>query len=114
MDDSNLVRGFVKELLVEAAYAVLEARDAPQALSVAAEHPEVDLLIADLLLPGANGVDLAKKMRAARPGLKVLLLSADSSNAVAAAQLPGARFMDKNGMVEQLTSTVAELLRSEG
>jgi CheY-like chemotaxis protein len=111
VDDSDLVRGFAKELLIAASYQVLEAADAPAALELAqAARQHIDLLIADLLLPGPSGLDLARKMRALWPDLKVLLASADPSNAVAATLLPNARFLDKNKMVDHLTEIVAEML----
>ena len=111
VDDSELVRGFAKDLLLEAAHEVLEADDAPAALIIAEKHVlPIDLLITDLLLPGPSGVDLARKLRAFRPNLKVLLVSADSHNAAAAALIPGARFMEKSHMVDELAETVAQLL----
>jgi CheY-like chemotaxis protein len=111
VDDSDLVRRFAKELLIEAAYHVLEAANASAALELTqSAEQRIDLLIADLLLPGPSGLDLARKLRATRPYLKVLLLSADPSNAPAAKLIPNASFLDKTKMVDHLTETVEEIL----
>ena len=109
VDDSELVRGFTRELLTEAAYEVLEASSAPAAQSIAAGR-KIDLLITDLLLPGLSGLDLARQMRLMWPEVRVLLLSADPYNAAAAAFVPGARFLEKTRMVDHLTTAVAQML----
>jgi DNA-binding response OmpR family regulator len=111
VDDSALVRGFTAELLVEAGYQVLEAADAASARRIVEEtEDQIDLLMIDVILPGTNGLVLARQLRELRPGLKVLLLSADPANVAAKALLPGAGFLEKSRMVEELAATVAGML----
>jgi two-component system cell cycle sensor histidine kinase/response regulator CckA len=111
VDDSDLVRGFVKDLLADAPHQLLEARSAAAALKIA-ENPgrQIDLLISDLLLPGPSGLDLARKLRVERPHLKVLLLSADPANAIAATLLPNAHFLEKTQIVVELANAVKQIL----
>ena len=111
VDDSDLVRGLAKELLVEANYAVLEAGDAREALALT-ENVDLtlDLLIADLRLPGPSGLDLARAMREARPELKILLVSADATNSAVAELIPGAVFLDKTRLFDRLIGVVGKLL----
>lgn len=56
-------------------FAVLEAADGEEALRVLAEE-ELDLAIVDLMMPGINGLDLARRMRFRHPEVSVVLTSA--------------------------------------
>jgi two-component system cell cycle response regulator CpdR len=58
-------------MLSEKGFGVLTAGDAYDAIRILAERP-VDLLFADIILPGMDGVQLAKQARQMRPGIKVL------------------------------------------
>jgi YesN/AraC family two-component response regulator len=54
----------------------LEAGDAEEAFPVAQEHEDtIDLLLTDVVMPGLHGHELAARLRAQRPGLKVLYMS---------------------------------------
>ena len=66
VDDNEALRGIVREVLEAAGYVVLEALDGASALERAASHPgSVHLLLTDLVLPGMDGVALAKPFTAA-------------------------------------------------
>ncbi len=68
-----------------------EAADAPAALQAVRETGP-DLVLLDIRLPGGNGLDLIRPMRAARPGLKIVVVSADDDRkTVARAVVQGAR-----------------------
>ena len=59
-----------------AGYRVLEAPSGKRALAVFAGHSsQVDLLIADGMMPGMGGLELVENLRRQRPDLKVLLIS---------------------------------------
>ncbi len=76
VDDHASVRNSIQRVLQQAGYHVLPASGAKRALKIFAESPDrVDLLIADWMMPGMNGRDLAAKLRHQKPGLKVLLIS---------------------------------------
>jgi CheY-like chemotaxis protein len=62
-------------LLERAGYRVLCAPDGPSGLSLLAAHP-VEAVILDYSMPGMDGNEVAQRMRAMRPGLPILLLSA--------------------------------------
>ena len=50
---------------------MLEAADGPAALAALERHPEVDLLLTDMVMPGGmTGAELAAAARARRPGLR--------------------------------------------
>jgi two-component system, cell cycle sensor histidine kinase and response regulator CckA len=76
VDDHAAARKSMQRLLLDAGYRVLGAHSGRDALKVFAEHSaEVDLLVADIMMPGMNGRELAKTLLGQKPGLKVLLIS---------------------------------------
>jgi len=55
---------------------VLEALDVADATRLAETHPgPIHLLITDVVMPGASGPELARRLRARRPDLRVLCMS---------------------------------------
>ena len=76
VDDDAAVRGLAGRILRREGYAVLEAADADSALEAArSADGGVALLLTDVILPGANGADLAGRLRAQVPGLRVVFMS---------------------------------------
>src|SRR5262249_57698455 len=83
VEDDHDVRAYVVEILREFHYRVLEAHDADSALGLIDRNDvRVDLLLADLVLPGMNGGQLAAEVRARQPEAKVLLMSGYSPDAI--------------------------------
>jgi CheY-like chemotaxis protein len=87
VDDHSSARNSIQRVLHHAGYRVLQASSGRRALKLFSESPQgVDLLIADWMMPGMNGRELAEKLRQQKPELKVLLISGyqdlqDSSSA---------------------------------
>jgi DNA-binding NarL/FixJ family response regulator len=77
-DDHALIREAFRHLLTELkrGVTVLEAGDCDSACRVVAEHPDLDLLLLDLRLPGAGGLATLEKLRAEYPTLPVVVVSA--------------------------------------
>jgi CheY-like chemotaxis protein len=76
VDDNASARKSMHRVLRYAGYSVLAAPNGKRALAVFASHSrQVDLLIADGLMPGMGGLELVEKLRHQRPDLKVLLIS---------------------------------------
>ena len=75
-EDEKEVREVAREFLDLAGYTVIEAKDGAQALELAAQHAEkIDLLVTDMVMPGIGGRELATRLLALRPGLKVIYMS---------------------------------------
>jgi CheY-like chemotaxis protein len=74
IDDEDLVRMTVAELLRAVGHTVIEAESGEQGLSRLGDEP-VDLVITDLGMPGMTGWEVAKGIKAARPRLPVILLT---------------------------------------
>ncbi len=83
VEDDHDVRGYVAEILRELHYRVLEAHDADSALGLIDRNDvRVDLLLADLILPGMNGVQLAEEVKARQPEARVLIMTGYSRDAI--------------------------------
>jgi CheY-like chemotaxis protein len=66
----------VRKLVLESkGYAVLTAPSGQQALALLAQH-SVDLVLSDHLMPGLTGAELARQIKAQKPELPVILISA--------------------------------------
>ena len=80
VDDEPSIRHMLKQVLQEEGYQAEAAGSALEALERLVDVP-VDLAIVDLLLPGANGLDLAEAIRMLDPGTPVVLITAYGSSA---------------------------------
>jgi CheY-like chemotaxis protein len=84
VEDQEAVRELTKTVLETSGYHVLEATNGVEALAVVERHPdEIHLLLTDVILPGMNGMDLSRRLRALRPKLKVLFTSGYPADVIA-------------------------------
>jgi CheY-like chemotaxis protein len=74
VEDDNEVRESVAELLAAQGFRMLVAEEAGEGLRLLAEN-RVDALLTDIVMPGIDGVDLAREARRLRPDLKVLFMT---------------------------------------
>jgi two-component system, cell cycle response regulator CpdR len=74
VDDDASVRRFVRAALENAGYQVGEAAASEEALRLF-ESNYYDLLIADIVMPGVNGLQLAAGAHHLSPGLRVIFMS---------------------------------------
>ncbi len=83
VDDEEGVRWFTRSVLELAGFDVVEAAGADAAERWVGQNPEpLALLITDVIMPEMTGVELAARLRAQRPGLPVLYISAYSPPAL--------------------------------
>jgi two-component system cell cycle sensor histidine kinase/response regulator CckA len=76
VEDEAAVRRYASRVLRSAGYHVLEAASGREALGLAGTHAGViDLLFTDVVMPGMSGPQLAEKLAASRPGLRILYTS---------------------------------------
>jgi two-component system cell cycle sensor histidine kinase/response regulator CckA len=81
VEDEDIVRELVYEVLEEQGYNVICARDGVEAMSMAAEFDgTIHLLVTDVIMPHMNGHELAGKLSSLRPDMKVLYVSGYSDN----------------------------------
>lgn len=106
-DDDDRFRGLVRTVLEDDGYVVVaEAADAGTALELAAAH-RPDVVVLDLVLPGAQGLSAARALRTAEPPAPVIVLSALFDPAVEqeAAEL-GATYLDKTAGLDALEAAI--------
>jgi PAS domain S-box-containing protein len=81
VEDEQVVRALIVDVLHELGYRALEAEDGPSGLAILQSRTTVDVLVTDIGLPGLNGRQLADAGRLLRPGLKVLFMTGYAENA---------------------------------
>ena len=79
VEDERKVASFIRQGLEEEGYAVEVAHDGETALDLIASGPSSDLIVLDLMLPRLDGMEVCRRLRSARPGLPILMLTARGS-----------------------------------
>ncbi len=78
-----MVRKICVRVLVKLGYRILEASNGNEAMETARAHRErIDLLLADVVMPGMNGPELARQLLEIHPEAKVLFASGYTEDAI--------------------------------
>jgi len=111
VEDDEMVRTMVKELLAGSGYDVIETDDPCHALSLV-DGRVIDLLITDVIMPDMNGPELHKQLLSVHPGLKVVFMSGYTDNVVVqyldASDL--GNFIQKPFTVQTMSAKIAGIL----
>jgi|GEM_PF-946905 len=76
IEDEESVRELVVKILSQHGYKTLSAKNKEEAFHIWKKCSEkIDLVLTDIVMPGANGWDLAKKLTKLKPKLKVLYMT---------------------------------------
>ena len=76
VEDEPLLRMLAAEVVEEAGFVALEARDADEAIVLLESHPDISLLFTDINMPGSmDGLKLAHAVRNRWPPIKILRVS---------------------------------------
>ncbi len=76
VEDNEMVREMVQEMLVGVGYTVMVASDPHQAVDMLANNTsQIDLLVSDVVMPGMNGPELYEQLVVQIPSLKVVYIS---------------------------------------
>ena len=110
-DDDEAVREVTAAMLEAAGYAVTRAASAPAALAALDDGAPVDLLVADFLMPGMNGLQLARAARERRERLPVLFVTGYAATALLT-DIADAAVLRKPFHSDDLQRSVAGLLRA--
>jgi DNA-binding NtrC family response regulator len=74
VDDEELYRRSLARILARVGHEISEARDAAEALAIAANQP-VDLVLADIRMPGINGLELVRQLHEIHPDLPCIIVT---------------------------------------
>jgi PAS domain S-box-containing protein len=89
VDDEPHLLDIAAAYLAELGYTALQAENGAAALQVIAQHPGIDLVVTDIIMPGGmNGVELAQKIRQLHPGIRIIYSSGFPANALAERSMP--------------------------
>jgi len=115
VEDEQAVHEMLTRLLRQCGYTVLAASNGREALPLG-EHYDgpIDLLITDVVMPGINGPELARRVRSVRPGLQVLFVSEYAADALSAIDMQDtdAELLAKPFSPAELATTVRRILRA--
>jgi CheY-like chemotaxis protein len=80
-EDDAAVRRFARDVLKNHGYTVLDAGDGDEALEMARQYSEpIHALVTDVVMPGLSGRDLAVRLTADRPNVRVIYTSGYTEN----------------------------------
>ncbi|MGZ8450061.1 MAG: response regulator [Candidatus Deferrimicrobiaceae bacterium] len=116
VEDEEMVRELVQEGLRRDGYSVLAAGNALEAISLLERHSRpIDLLLTDLMMPGMNGMELARRLMSSHPGMKVLLMSGYSEEEIGkfVGKEPGSAFLQKPVTPSLVSRKVREVLDAQ-
>jgi two-component system, cell cycle sensor histidine kinase and response regulator CckA len=110
VEDEDVIRGLVDQVLRGEGYEVLLAADGDEAIALAGSN-RVDVLLTDLSMPGIGGHELADRLRAGAPELKVMFMSGFAEGNFSAGALPPATaFLEKPFTFTMLSERMRELI----
>ncbi|WDK30745.1 response regulator [Xanthomonas campestris] len=112
VDDTDVVRMMVSEVLSDAGYHVIEAENADGALAQLRADAQIDMVVSDVGLPGMNGRDMADVARDLRPGLPILFITGYAENAATRQEFlaEGMALLPKPFSLNDLLNTVSRML----
>jgi len=113
VDDHNDVRGAVASALELSGFEVKQAKDAIEAQKIMELNEGlIHLLIADVVMPGVSGIELAQVLQSRYPELRVLFMSGYAEEAIRlrGKLSPGTTFLSKPVTVEDLLTSIREMI----
>ena len=111
VEDDGDVREFVRDVLRAHGYEVIAAVDGAQALTLIEQHAgPIHLVVTDVIMPRMMGSEVAARITALRPSIKVLYISGYPGDAIVKQGVPEQAFVQKPFSVAALARRVRALL----
>ncbi|MEP7346063.1 MAG: response regulator, partial [Gemmatimonadaceae bacterium] len=115
VEDAEGLRELTRRLLEHQGYTVLLAANAEEALERFAQNAFIDVVLTDVVMPGASGPELTSQLIQLRPSLKVVYMSGYTEEAIVhhGILIPGIAFLHKPFTSESLGRKIREVLDRE-
>jgi PAS domain S-box-containing protein len=116
VEDQPMLREMIHEGLEAVGCSVISASTGREALALASDAGEIDLLLTDVVMPGMSGRELAERIRENRPDLAVLFMSGYSSDVISKEGVldQGIDLMNKPFTMDSLMERIRALLGRPG
>ena len=114
VEDEQAVRRATAEFLRLQGYNVIEGKDGLDALTLAQEHAEIDLVVSDVVMPRMSGGALAKEVSRLRPNTQFLFVSGYAGKTILDHKVVDldTNFLQKPYTLRQLSSKIRAALDS--
>ncbi|RPH35145.1 response regulator, partial [bacterium] len=113
VDDEDMIRSLVKDILAAKGYNVLAAPDGTTAAAMYKEHwRSIDLVILDMIMPGMGGRETMEKLKEINPNVRAILSTgySDDDRARDLMALGVKVFLQKPYRTEELSTAVRKVL----
>ncbi len=113
VEDDDQVRTVVSKGLPRLGYEVLVVRNAEEALALVDKHPgRIDLLLTDVVMPGLSGPQLAERLTARRPEVRVVFMSGypEAQDPALGFALDGRSYLQKPFALAELAEKIRQAL----
>ncbi|MDD3836903.1 MAG: response regulator [Phenylobacterium sp.] len=109
-EDDDSLRGFLTRALERAGYEVTACADGEEAQAVLEQN--WDLLLTDIVMPGVDGIELARQAAARHPGLRIMFITGFAAVALAAGDQgpPGSKVLSKPIHLREIVSEVERMV----
>ena len=109
-EDDDSLRGFLSRALERAGYEVTSCADGEEAAAVLDQ--DWDLLLTDIVMPGADGIEVARVAAARQPGLRIMFITGFAAVALnpSSAAPKQAKVLSKPFHLKDLVSEVDRLI----
>jgi two-component system alkaline phosphatase synthesis response regulator PhoP len=113
LEDDESIRSMLSLNLKRSGFQAYEAATGELAISLAALHPDIDLAVLDIMLPGINGIEVCKILREKYPFLGIIMLTARAreQDKITALESGADDYVTKPFSVAELMARVNSLLR---
>ncbi len=113
VEDDESILDLSKTILENLGYTVLASRTPGHVVRLVEDHPgDIHLLMTDMVMPEMNGLELAEKLSAIRPGIKCLYMSGYTADVIAHRGIldEGVNFIQKPFGANDLAASVRQVL----
>ncbi len=116
LEDEASIRGFIVINLRRAGYDVIEAESGEQALDLLRENPDTRVALLDIMLPGIDGFEVCRRVRATNSRIGIIMLTARSQemDKVTGLMTGADDYVTKPFSPAELTARVDALVRRSG